>query len=102
VKEDEEDDNDERELKAKMILERVEKGKQINFSDYVDRDVPYIKNNTIGSESQRAKIKEFDTKMNNKSGLFSKFREPSNDKQSKDASGEVKYIQDKKVKKGSM
>ena len=29
----------------------------------MDRDVPYIKNNTIGlSDSQRAKIKEFDTK----------------------------------------
>ena len=75
VKEDE-DEATEVEAKAKSLLLKAEKAKQINFSDYVDRDVPYIKNNTIGlSDSQRAKIKEFDTKFNNKTGLFSKLSE---------------------------
>jgi hypothetical protein len=32
----------------KNILEGIEKNKGINFEDYVDREVPYIKNNTIG------------------------------------------------------
>lgn len=93
VKEDNEEES-EAEMKRKSLMEQVVKGKQINFSDYVDRDVAYIKNNTILTIEQQ-KTKEFDTKLNNRTGLFSK----QTQKESKSSAGEVKYIQDKRARK---
>ncbi|CDW88809.1 UNKNOWN [Stylonychia lemnae] len=98
VKEDEEED-DETQAKLKQLQEKTQKGKSINFSDYVDRDVPYIKNNLgiKGNDSMKNKTKEFDTKFNNKSGLFSKIGQTTKNKDT--PAGDVKYIKDKKVSK---
>ena len=70
VKEDEDEDEEEN-LTIRQFRDQVEKGKDINFSDYVAREVPYIKNNVKGFDAKGQPIGTFDTKMNNKSGLFS-------------------------------
>lgn len=63
----------------------MEKGKSINFSDYVDRDIPYIKNNVLGIDPRLSNTpgkQQFDTKIENKSGLFSKFKGKADNKSS--------------------
>jgi hypothetical protein len=63
----------------------------------VDREVPYLKNQSFAKSDNSSKNREFDTKLNNKTGLFSAIgnKEEAQDK----LKGEVKYIQDKKVRK---
>ena len=91
VKDDNDDEDVEKEEdKTKTIMETVKKGKAINFSDYVDREVPYIKNNTVAPPGDYTR-KEFDTKLNNKTGLFSRINEPSTTR-NQDSVGDIKYI----------
>ena len=45
-------------------MEKVQKNKSINFEEYVDRDVPYLKNQSFAkSDSSGKGAKEFDTKL---------------------------------------
>ena len=84
-------------------MDQVKRGKDINFSDYVSREVPAIKNNTIGNGGSDARKHEFDTKLNNKTGLFSKLRDHGGAHTTTAAKGrggaEIKYITDKQGNK---
>lgn len=53
--------------------------------------MPYLKNNTLYI-NDLGKTKEFDTKVSNKSGLFSKIKEKTSELK---AIGEIRYIQER-------
>jgi len=76
--------------------------KGIKFDEYVDREVPYIRNNAFADQSATGgDPRDFDTRFNNNSGLFSKMAENAKLKASKQGNEAVGYIQAKtKGKKG--
>ena len=59
--------------KQKMIAQKLQKTNKIEFEDYIDRDIPPIRGDT-GEFSTSIKtskgLKNFDTRSDNKKGLF--------------------------------